>query len=81
MFVSKDGSRALVSVVMLENHGNMPVTYVKLKGLKADALYEEAGSKKRFYGSALMEAGIVLPVERGEYLSYQIEFHMVAENG
>ncbi len=81
MFVSKDGSRALVSVVMLENHGNMPVTYVKLKGLKADALYEEAGSKKRFYGSALMEAGIVLPVERGEYLSYQMEFHMVAENG
>lgn len=73
MFVSEDGQRALVNVVMLEIHGNMMVNYVKLKGLLADALYEDAATGKCYYGSALMEAGLPMPVEMGEYLAYQIE--------
>lgn len=73
MFVSEDGQQALVNVVMLEIHGNMTVNYVKLKGLLADALYEDAATGKCYYGSALMEAGIPMPVEMGEYLAYQIE--------
>ncbi len=36
MFVSEDRSSALLSAVMLEIHGNMPVQYVRLKGLKPD---------------------------------------------
>ncbi|MCI9142943.1 MAG: alpha-galactosidase [Lachnospiraceae bacterium] len=74
MFVSEDGARALVSVVMLENHGNMTVSYVKLKGLKPDTLYRETVSGKCYYGSALMKAGIPVPVEMGEYRAYQWEF-------
>lgn len=73
MFVSEDGQQALVNVVMLEIHGNMTVNYVKLKGLLADALYEDVTTGKCYYGSALMEAGIPMPVEMGEYLAYQIE--------
>lgn len=74
MFVSEDGQQVLVNVVMLEIHGNMTVSYVKLKGLLPDMLYEDLNSGRSYYGSALMEAGIPLPVEMGEYLSYQIEF-------
>ncbi len=74
MFAAGDGSRALLNVVMLEVYGNMTVNYVRLKGLLQDALYEDTATGKCYYGSTLMEAGIPMPVEMGEYLSYQIEF-------
>nr|WP_296485775.1 alpha-galactosidase [uncultured Acetatifactor sp.] len=74
MFVSEDGGQALVNVVMLENHGNMTVSYVKLKGLMPDVLYRDVASGKCYYGSALIEAGIPMPVEMGEYRAYQWEF-------
>ena len=72
-----DGSRALVSAVMLETHGNMPVTYLRLRGLEPDAVYADAATGRRYSGGALMEAGLPLPVEMGEYLAYQIEFHRI----
>ena len=75
MFVAEEGKRALLNVVMLENHGNMTVSYVKLRGLKADRLYEDTASGKKYYGSALMEAGLPIPVEMGEYRAYQWEFN------
>ena len=72
-FISKDKDRVLLNVVMLEVHGNMPVTYVKLKGLHADMVYEDVDTGKRYYGSALMEAGMPMPMEPGEYLAWQVE--------
>lgn len=76
MFVADDKSRALVNVVMLEIHGNMTVNYVKLKGILADALYEDTATGKCYYGSALMEAGMAMPVEMEEYPAYQIELRI-----
>ena len=73
MFVSKDGSRALLSVVMLEMHGNMTVSYVKLKGLDAASVYRDMESGRRYYGADLMEAGLPMPVELKAYPAYQIE--------
>lgn len=104
MYVSEDGEEALLNVVMLENHGNMTVDYVKLKGLMPDAAYEvtaeygdidcgkaiagngnatgcETGTdngntvaRRCYYGSALMEAGLPMPVRMKEYPAYQIAF-------
>lgn len=74
MFVSKDRRTVLLHVVMLENHGNMTVSYVKLKDLLPDASYEEKESKRCYQGSALMQAGIPLPVEMKEYPAYQFLF-------
>ena len=62
--------QVLLNVVMLENHGNMPVTYVKLKGLEPEAVYQDTAGGRCYTGSALMEAGLPLPVEMGEYLAY-----------
>lgn len=74
MFISKDRRSVLLHVVLLEIHGNMTVSYVKLRGLLPEASYEEKTSKKCYQGSALMQAGIPLPVEMKEYPAYQFFF-------
>ncbi len=76
MFVSKDRKQILLHVVILENHGNMTVNYVRLKELLPDAVYEEAASGKCYCGSALMQAGIPIPVEMGDYRAYQFVFRV-----
>lgn len=76
MFVSEDQRTVLLHVVMLEIHGNMTVSYVKLRGLLPDASYEETESKKCYQGSALMRVGIPLPVEMKEYPAYQFIFQV-----
>lgn len=73
MFVSEDKSHILLNVVMLETHGNMTISYVKLKGLEPEAVYQDADTGKCYYGNALMEAGLPMPAQMGEYLAYQIE--------
>lgn len=73
MFVSKKKDRALISVVMLETHGNMPVSYVKMRGLDAGSVYRDTGNGRCYHGADLMEAGLPMPVELKEYPAYQIE--------
>lgn len=73
MFVSKEKDRALLSVVMLETHGNMTVSYVKLRGLDEKAAYLDVENGRRYYGADLMEAGLPMPMEQKEYPAYQIE--------
>ncbi len=73
-FVSDDKERVLLSAVMQETHGNMTVSYVRLRGLAADAVYQDTETGVEYYGSALMEAGIPMPVQMGEYLAYQKYF-------
>lgn len=74
MFVSENADEALLNVVMLKMHGNMTVNYVKLKGLKADAVYKDEETGQCYYGSALMEAGLPMPAELLEYPAYQFRF-------
>lgn len=79
-FVSEDRSRVLLNVVMQEVRGNMPTCYVKLKGLDADVLYRDTESGRKYYGSALMRAGLPIPAGMGEYRAYQAEL-AVCSNG
>ncbi len=73
-FVSKDRREALLNVVMLEVHGNMITNYVKMQGLKPNAVYRDEESGRCYTGNALMKAGIPMPAELGEYLAYQMHF-------
>ena len=75
-FVSEDQKQVLLNVVMQEIHGNMTVNYVSLQGLKDDAVYRDADTGKTYNGAALMEAGIPMPVEMGEFKAYQMHFVM-----
>ena len=76
-FASEDGKEVLVNVVMLEIHGNMTVNYVKLKGLRAGQFYKDSRTGKIYPAEALMEVGIPMPLEFGEYKAYQIYLEMV----
>ena len=72
MFVSEDKKQALVNVVRLDVQGNMVTTYVKLKGLKKEAMYIDDATGKVYNGAALMEAGMSLAFPKTEYEAYQI---------
>ena len=72
MFVSKDKSQALVNVVRLDIQGNMAAAYVKLKGLKPEAVYIDDQTGKTYTGAALMEIGLLLDFPKTEYEAYQI---------
>lgn len=73
-FVSNDRSQVLVNAVILQIHGNMTVNYVRLKGLEAHCMYREQESGKLYASDALMETGILLPIQIGEYQAYQMYF-------
>ena len=77
-FVSEDRREALVQAVSIRQHGNMTVDYIKIKGLKENAMYRETGSGKLFNSTALREAGFPMPAEFGEYRAYQ--WHFILED-
>ena len=77
MVVSEDKEQALVSVVRLAAEANPVATYVNLKGLEEDAFYLEKTTGKVYAGASLMEAGILLPMPKGEYEAYQIVLQKV----
>lgn len=80
-FVSEDQSEALINVVMLKQHGNMTVNYVKMRGLIPDAYYQIEGHDRIYSGAALMQAGLPVPIESGEYLAYQRYLRRVEHKG
>ena len=73
-FVSEDRSRALVNIVLQEMHGNMTNCYIRLKGLLPGRYYLDEESKKRYPSDALMQVGLPIPIELGEFRAYQIYF-------
>ena len=77
-FVSEDGREALVQAVTIRQHANMDVSYIKLRGLAENTVYREEESGRTYNSTALMEAGIPVPVELGEYRAYQ--WHFVQED-
>ncbi len=90
MHVSPDKKDALLSIVMLETHGNMVPHYIRLNGLQEDALYKveelapenirENATHFRngiYPANALMQFGIPTPVKMGEYLAYQYRLTLV----
>lgn len=74
MVVDEQQKHALCSVILLEKHGNMPVIYVRLNGLKADGRYRDQATGAVYSGAALMAYGMPIPLGMGEYQSWQILF-------
>ena len=74
MSVAKEQDRALVSAVRLMSEANAATVYIRLRGLKPDAVYLEEYSGKQYFGAALMAVGIPLPVSAYEYEAYQFSF-------
>lgn len=81
MSVSEQQNHALVSVVRLMAEANQATVYVRLRGLKPDAVYLEEQSGRQYSGAALMHAGIPLPPFTREYEAYQFAFTELKEAG
>ena len=81
MSVSEQQDHALVSVVRLMAEANQATVYVRLRGLKPDAVYLEEQSGRQYSGAALMHAGIPLPPFTGEYEAYQFSLTELKEAG
>lgn len=81
MSVSEQQDHALVSVVRLMAEANQATVYVRLRGLKPDAVYLEEQSGRQYSGAALMHAGIPLPPFTREYEAYQFAFTELKEAG
>ena len=74
-FVAKDKSEALFEFVQVLRRPNMHSRRIKLKGLDPDAYYyDEAKPEKKYSGAALMQAGIIVPEQWGDFRSVLIHF-------
>ncbi|MCQ2507726.1 MAG: alpha-galactosidase [Dorea sp.] len=73
-FVSQDKTEAIACAVVQEYHANGAINYLRLKGLKSGTYYREEYTNKTYPSDALMEIGIPLPIEYGDYTSYEYHF-------
>ncbi|MDR0297747.1 MAG: alpha-galactosidase [Streptococcaceae bacterium] len=69
-FVSQDLTETLVTLVATDVKGNPPFTYLKLRGLAPQKIYELDG--RSFSGARLMNAGLKLPQAKGDFPSIQL---------
>lgn len=78
-FVSKDRGEALVASVIIQNHGNAPLTFVTPKYLTPGAVYRETGSGKLYAADALQSVGFPLPQPKKDAESYLFHFIRVED--
>lgn len=71
--VSRDKTEGLLTVVVLENHANMAVNYIKAAGLDPNMIYEDQNGNK-YQGAALMRGGIPIVPAMKDYATYQFVF-------
>ena len=69
-YVLPDGSKASLSVVYTDLHGNPRPHRIRLKGLRKDAVYVMEG--REYTGAALMQGGVVLPQPRCDFDSWMV---------
>lgn len=68
--VSEDKEEMLISAVMLETHGNMPASYIKVRGLSADSFYLDEMTQKVYSSNMLMESGLPVMAGLGAYQAF-----------
>lgn len=79
-FVTEDRKKSLLSVVLLHKESNEPFVRMKLKGLDEANFYQINGESRIYSGSALMNAGIVVPYIMGDNQSINFEIEAVHPN-
>lgn len=71
--VSKDRTECVITVVILENHANMAVNYIRAAGLDPEMIYEDQNGN-RYQGAALMYGGIPVTSPMKDHAAYQFIF-------
>ena len=73
-FAAKDGSEALVSIVITDVEANAPFPYIRLLGLDPEGMYRLEDTKECISGAALMFGGYALPQIPGDYPALILHF-------
>ena len=73
-FAAKDGSEALVSIVITDVEANAPFPYIRLYGLDPEGIYRLEDTKECISGAALMYGGYALPQIPGDYPALILHF-------
>ena len=73
-FVSGDKTRTLLNLVITHVRANAPDLWFKLRGLDPEKRYRLEEDGRIYSGSALMNAGISIPMIMGDYPAVQMEF-------
>ncbi len=76
MFVDGAQEEALLNLVIQQAHGCKDLYYVRLKGLREDAVYQDTATGKTYSGSALMKAGYPIPELKGDVPACQVHFRV-----
>lgn len=76
-FAAKDGSAALLNVVVVAPKANPYPIHVWLKGLEPEGMYRETESGNVYSGAALMYGGYTLPILSGDYPGFQCRFERI----
>ena len=71
-FVSGDKTRTLLNLVITHVRANAPDLWFKLRGLDPEKRYRLEENGRIYSGSALMNAGISIPMIMGDYLAVQM---------
>lgn len=74
MVAAKDGSEALVTAVFVRRSPNTRSRNVRLLGLNPEKTYRLEGEERTYLGSTLMNAGILLCEQWGDYQSRLLHF-------
>ena len=69
-YLSRDGSVALINVVVLLNHGNMPQIYITPRGLTSGTFYRDIENGKIYASDALMDSGFPLKMPKSDFEGY-----------
>ncbi|MDD2970993.1 MAG: alpha-galactosidase [Lachnospiraceae bacterium] len=73
-FVSDDQKKALLNVVILHARANAPFITIQVKGLREEETYVCKELDITAKGAAFLYAGIPVPREKGDYISFQFHF-------
>ena len=76
-YVSLDGAAAIISAVIPQSHGNMPLVYVTPRGLTPGAFYRNSEDGKVYSSDALMEEGFPLERRPGDYVSFTVRLERI----
>ncbi len=71
-FVSRDGSEALINMVVNSPQPNSVLIHVRLKGLDPNGISPIEGEDRQLVGAALMYGGYTFPLVNGDYPSMQV---------
>ena len=75
--VAEDGSKALITVVIPQSHGNRPTPYIVPRGLTGGASYRDEKTGRIYSADALMDMGFHVPIPSGDAESYIIELKRI----